>query len=464
MGLKLVYIFRRRFILRLCSFRTVILGIGIRHYITNSISTLVHKYRILHSVDLFKSQWWDYSELLDFQYLRLKEIVNYAYSSIPGYRNKWDEYGVSPSSIKSLDDIRLLPIINRHELQHNHSWINKREIENTLYTGGSTGTSLEYYDSSLCAAVRWNSHLRGWSWNGYRPGKRIAIIASSQGSVSANNVLTLSGDLSVSRMRQHSNLLLAFKPEYIRGYVSSLYIFALYLINNHISLHGVKAIDPISENLYDYQRKVIESAFNSTIFEEYCCNDGGASAWECGSHSGLHYAMERAIIEQVDGEMIVTDLWNKAMPFIRYRNGDAVEFLEQSCSCGRQLPLIRVKGRDNDIIITREGPLSPTALMYHGIGYNLKADFRSGIQCVQYIQEPGYILVANIVINDWCSEKEISSFVKALNRLAIGMTVVVNTVQTIESTGKGKRAFIINNDSSLLCSWNKSHNLPIDQT
>ena len=201
----------------------------------------------------------------------------------------------------------------------------------------------------------------------------------------------------------------------------------------------------------------MEKAFSCEIFDEYVCNDGGASAWECEAHEGLHYFMERAIIEDVDGEMIVTDLWNKAMPFIRYKNGDSLTFLDKKCSCGRFLPLIKVKGRDNDIIITKKGVMSPSFLVHHGIGLvgidKSDPKFRSGIRAIQYIQKPGYILEVNCIKNQWFCNSEIVELKNKLSEIAVGMEIKINFVEDISATKKGKRSFIINEDKELLRKW-----------
>ena len=403
-------------------------------------------------IDLNKSQWWSYKKLVNFQNDRLQKIVTYACNNIPGYRKKFDQAGIKPENIKTIQDLIKLPITTREELQNNKNFVNEKLISATLYTGGSTGTPLSYYESADSGKIRWNSHLRGWSWNGYMPGKRLAVIAGAQGIIGQKNNLTLVGALTSINLRKNVNKLLAFKPEYIRGYVGSLFILAKYCLDNGIQLEGIKAIDPVSENLYDYQRKIMEKAFNCDVFEEYCCNDGGACAWECNAHEGLHYFMERSIIEEVDGEMIVTDLWNKAMPFIRYRNGDSIKFLNKKCPCGRKLPLIQARGRTNDTIITPKGPVGATFLMMRAIRYDKQHRF--GIRAVQYIQKSHYKLIVNIVKNKGCSDKEITEYQKDLCKLVPKMKIRFNFVEDIPTTKKGKRQFVINEDKELLKKWN----------
>lgn len=413
----------------------------------------MHYYRSFP--DLKNSQWWNFEQLQNLQEERLRKIVQYAYKKIPGYRRKFNGAGISPDNIRSLDDLHEIPLTTREELQNNPEFVNRRLISGTLYTGGSTGSSLKYYESKESGIIRWNVHLRGWSWNGYTPGKRLAVIASAQGVVKKKNTLNLSGDLTAVNLKKDVEELQKFRPQHLRGYVGSLYIVAKYCLDNDVFIEGIESINPISENLYDYQRRTMEKAFGCPVYEEYCCNDGGACAWECDAHEGLHYCMERAIIEDIDGEMVVTDLWNRAMPFIRYKNGDSVTFLDNKCSCGRELPLIKVKGRDNDLIITKNGVIGATFLMYHGIGYDNPDRFRSGISTIQYVQKPGFRLEVNVVKNSWCKEEELLQLKEELSEIATGMEVNINIVDEIPKSKKGKRSFIINEDCELLDKWNK---------
>ena len=408
--------------------------------------------------NLEKSQWWNYEQLLSFQNKRLRKIVNYAYENIPGHRAKFIENRVKPNDVQTVDDLYKLPTTTREEIQENDRFVNKKLITGTLYTGGSTGTTLKYFESKESGMIRWLAHLRGWRWNGYEHGsKRIAVISSAQGIVGGENTLNLHGDLTEKNLAVNISKINEFRPQHLRGYVSSIYIMAKYCLDNNMTIDGIESINVIAETLYDHQREVIEKCFKCKVYEEYCCNDGGASAWECGAHNDLHYTMERAIIEEVGGEMIVTDLWNKAMPFIRYRNGDAVKFLDEKCRCGRALPLISVQGRTNDILLTPNGPISPVFLMHHGSGQvgidKRMGDFRSGIRCVQYIQDSGYRLKVNLVKNKWCSSKEIEEFLTTLDEIAPGMHIDLQVVDELMTTEKGKRQFIVNNDKELLRKW-----------
>ena len=412
--------------------------------------------RLIPNLD--KSQWWSYERLLHFQEKRLRKIISYSYDNIPGYQSKFNNIGIMPDDIRDLGDLKKIPITTREELQDNPDYVNQSLIAGTLYTGGSTGTTLRYYECSHGQKMRLLGHQRGWRWNGYDHGRdSLAVIASAQGTVSGENVLHLCGNLTSENLQQNVKLLLEYKPRFLRGYVSSLFILAKYCIDHSITIDFIQSINPISENLYDFQRQLMEHAFQCQVFEEYVCNDGGACGWECGRHNGLHYTMERSIIECVDGDMVVTDLWNRAMPFIRYKNGDSVSFIEGTCSCGRELPLMKVKGRANDIIISPRGPISPSFLVHHGCGMagpdKKITSFQSGIQSVQYVQKPGYNLEVNVVKNPWCTLQEMNQFRNNLQKLVGDMNISITDVEVIPTTSKGKRHFIINQDPDLLKQW-----------
>ena len=424
----------------------------------NDARKLMNSLRYPRAVNLNKSQWWTFDKLMAFQNDRLRKMLEYAYRNIPAYKKKFDDVQARPQDIQCIDDLKGLPFTTREEMQENPNFVNKDLITSTLYTGGSTGSTLRYFESYESGRMRWHVHLRGWGWSGYVHGKkRLAVISSSQGVVAGKNVINLLGDLSEENIRENIRQILEFRPQHFRGYVSSLYIMARYCIDHDISISSIGSVNTISENLYDYQRETIEEGFRTKVFDEYVCNDGGACAWECDAHEGLHYNMERAIIEEINGEAIVTDLWNKAMPFIRYRNGDSITFLGNQCSCGRALPLITVKGRSNDILISRKGPVSPTFLMHHGSGLvgadkKMKA-FRSGIRTVQYVQKPGFRLIMNIVKNPWCQNQEIEQLKENLRDIASGLDVHIQIVNEIPSSPKGKKQFIINEDEGLLKKW-----------
>ena len=92
-------------------------------------------------------------------------------------------------------------------------------------------------------------------------------------------------------------------------------------------------------------RKFIEKAFGAEVFDIYGCTEIKEIAWECEKHEGYHINEDDVYVEILHGEspakpgevgdIVLTDLRNKAMPLIRYRIGDRGLLIAGNCSCGR---------------------------------------------------------------------------------------------------------------------------------
>lgn len=406
--------------------------------------------------DLQGSECWSLEQQRSYQSERLVAIFRHHYENTPGYRELCRRHGSSIDSVSGIQDIGRLPIVERSWLRNNSHAVNHRyRFGAVMHTGGSTGEPLEYVGCRRYHLLREQAHFRGWGHFGLHDPSEFVVLASAQGRLATAR--NLSGELDSENARNVIESLNSAECRYVRGYASSVYIVAMYMLQQGIGNHTVRAFNLISENLYDWQREAISAAFPmSEVYEEYCCNDGGASAWECHVHAGLHEAVERAIIEPSDtGEMVVTDLWNRAMPFVRYRNGDfLVSRTLESCPCGRTLPRIKVRGRANDILVTPFGPVSPTYLMMWGAGYAYTgAVHNRGFSQIQYVQTPAYQLTVNLVKNEQYTAADLRRLQKQVDRICRGMTVDYRFVDRIETTPSGKRHFVINMDRDLLAQW-----------
>jgi len=155
---------------------------------------------------------------------------------------------------------------------------------------------------------------------------------------------------------RYAFLMRRFNPEIVRGYASSVYMMAKYMLKEGIDYVHPKAVITSAEMLLDYMRKTIEEAFSCPVFDYYGSREIGAIASECEMHSGYHISAENVVLEFVrngehvgageDGVILVTSLRNFGMPFIRYAIGDVGKPSDDVCSCGRGLPLMSsIEGR-----------------------------------------------------------------------------------------------------------------------
>ena len=165
---------------------------------------------------------------------------------------------------------------------------------------------------------------------------------------------------------------------------------------------------------------------------------------ECDRHEGLHVSVDNLFVEVLKdgkpagpgerGEIVITDLHNYGMPFIRYRNGDLVIQGEKPCSCGRGLPLIRdVDGRKMDEIVSMEGKLVSGGFFPH-----LLKEFQE-IDKYQVVQQArDRLLIRFVPKTDWPDARRAFCLEEIRKVLGDGMQVEFQAVDDIPLSASGK--------------------------
>jgi phenylacetate-CoA ligase len=241
-------------------------------------------------------------------------------------------------------------------------------------------------------------------------------------------------------------------PSFIRGYASSIYLFAAFIRDNKLEISfQPNAIFTTGDMLFSGQRKMIEEVFNTQVFDQYGLNDGGISAYECEEHCGMHMDTERAIFETVneegnqivsqEGKILATSLYNYALPFIRYDTGDIGTISDSKCACGRKMALLKsFLGRSNDA-------LKLGGFIVNDPGYGeLLGNF--DIEQFQIIQEDSNSITFRIIKGKTYNKENEKSIKKRMVDLLPKQVGKVNIkfdyVNSIPITKSGKYKFIIN--------------------
>ena len=281
-----------------------------------------------------------------------------------------------PLTMHSLGDVGALPIttkndvrLNRKHFQACESRIRQR-IRAT--TGGSTGQPLTFSMSRDDYLRSIGIRLAGWHLAGYVLGDRLGTFGgASLAKLDAvpwhiscadfvlNRRQFSAADMDDDRIAQYWDYMERWKPAYLRGYPFALAEFCRHGPEGVIDLYRPKAVLTTSEMLTESDRATIEKTLGAPVFDGWGLNDGGAAAYECDEHNGMHVDTTRAYVETVDdagksvwgvpGRIIVTSLTNKAFPFVRYDTGDMGTLTWRDCGCGRSgLMLTQVLGRADE--------------------------------------------------------------------------------------------------------------------
>jgi phenylacetate-CoA ligase len=145
------------------------------------------------------------------------------------------------------------------------------------------------------------------------------------------------------------------------------------------------------------------------------------------------------------GEVVLTDLDNYFMPFIKYKNGDVIETSDELCSCGRTLPLIKkIEGRIVDSLMTPSGKFVHQVHFTHLLD-EFKWYKRYNIYKYQVVQEAKDKIIWNIVAESIPNEKEIEKLLMVLEKDFLGVELRINFVEDIPNEPSGKYSVVKSN-------------------
>ena len=403
----------------------------------------------LHHFDLstregvIRNQFMNQDQIRRYQESLLQNLVRYVYHQIPYYRQLFDKNGISPGSIRTFDDIKKIPVLTKRDVIRCYDqMVNPDLVHKTHLSGGTTGLRVKWAYSKDWSILFGRTQWRGFGWAGLSPQSRVVSFYSRNIGTIVPDHLLLKDTFSIKNIDEDLARARDFRPDFAYCFASSAYMVARYLLEKGQTF-PLKGVITTSDQLFPHYRECIESAFECEVFNNYGCNDGGAWGAECPEHTGFHHDFERSIMEfDPDGRMLVTDLWNYALPFIRYENGDTGEWISDECPCGRKMPLFRIQGRINDYVILPHTIISPSAvsdLLRHPALRDIRLIQDNSTRCcIQYEPAPGY------------NEPDCRDALAPLIQLLGGCSIDIVSVDAIERPVSGKQRVVENRSNTTI--------------
>lgn len=340
-------------------------------------------------------------EIRALQWHKLKALLEDVYSSVPFYRRRFEEAGIRPDDVRGWEDFRRLPLTSKRDIKaaYPHEVVASDRLHTRLIERVTTGTTdaplrfvidTEMFDLGVARA------LRVLDWAGSTLGDRMVqlgpirerrglqhrlfahmtqrLVLDTLALTTSSTPLCCPADTSVpdridlDRAGRYCRSIAAQRPGLIYGYVTDLLALAAYI--EHTGFTGIRprAVVSSAEILTDPARRRLETIFGAEVFDLYGATEFPAIACECEVHNGLHVLSDSYVVEIISdgrdaspgetGEVVITDLDNRVMPFIRYRIGDAARATDRRCSCGRSFPLIdMIEGRTSEVVVAPGGRL-----------------------------------------------------------------------------------------------------------
>jgi phenylacetate-CoA ligase len=336
--------------------------------------------------DVVPRALWPPDRLAAYQVSALRGILAFAQAHSTYHRARFAEAGADPAGVRTLADLGRFPFLTKADIRAHRDEIVARGTPDRMElvpfsTGGSTGEPVKFFVDRGRIANEWAMCWRARSWWGLDWGDPWIWLWGSPIELTAqhrfknlrdrllNRRLLSAFDMTEAQMRGYVDLIRRVRPRYLYGYASAVFFLAEFMLKSGLRLgpQDLRVVYTTADTLYPHMRTAIERAFGCPVAIEYGSRDGGFLAHECPK-GRLHVHADRVVMETVRGtqpvppgeagEIVLTELDARAMPFIRYRTGDVGTFDPEPCPCGRGLPVLKaLQGRASDFLLARGGRL-----------------------------------------------------------------------------------------------------------
>jgi phenylacetate-CoA ligase len=410
------------------------------------------------------SQWFDREALDRLKLANLRSLLLHAAANVPYYRELFRSLRFDARAVTSLADLEALPVLTRDTIRERYDDLidpTRRGRTIQKQTSGSTGSPVRFEYCNDSESWRQAVRLRAYGWAGYRQGLPTIHYWGTGTRVARG--LRVELDRALRRevyvdaarqdegaMRATAERIARMKPRAIVAYTQALACFARWVLDRGARDWGDIVVIGGAEPMLPRDRAVLERVFGERVYETYGSRETMLVASECERRAGLHVAEENVIVEIARdgrtvpagdaGDVLVTDLHNYAMPFIRYVNGDVARFSRAGrCGCGRELQrLARVDGRVSDTMRTKNGAPVP-GMVFISLLNAHEAEIRE-FQAVQ--RASGAVELRVVPGRSW-SESAFAPTARRLRSYFGGLPFEVVLVDAIAAGPSGKRRHVI---------------------
>jgi phenylacetate-CoA ligase len=316
-----------------------------------------------------------------------KNILLHAYKNVPFYSKRLKEANVVNNEKVRLSNFESLPLLTRSDIQQNLIKLASRDFHKRRWhyysTSGSTGTPMRFIRDS--SDIKWGLLASKYYFDfilgiDELVAKKTFLMCIDNKSYSIKRLRSkiINWFLNLKffntcRITQQDlircvSFINSFKPCIIKSMPTTLYELCKFVEQKRLTVYQPKVVLNSFQKLYRYMRDQIEKVFGERLYDFYGSREISSIAGEC-KDGLLHIFNFNNYIEVLDeqnhpvkegemGKIVITDLHNYTMPFIRYEIGDLGILGPKRCKCGNPLPTLKeITGKSRDFFIREDGSL-----------------------------------------------------------------------------------------------------------
>ena len=408
------------------------------------------------------AEGWSADAVWDYQREQLQRTLLHAAMHCPHYGRAFAASGFHPESVKTPDDLRACPLLEKQHLRADRDSLVSTEFpaSSRLYiaTGGSTGVPVGFYLHKGVSRPKEQASLEAsWQRGGFFKGARLAVIrghvtsSTSRGRIISYDatrdwLMLSSSHLTAGRFPEYVSALEEFRPDLLHAYPSA----ALQLAD-HLRRAGQVWRLPLrgllcgSERLTIPQKRLLEQVFQCRVYRWYGHAERVILAGE-GRRSELfyfwpHYGFVEFGPPDDEGfrEVIGTSFHNLVMPLIRYRTGDYVRLAPDTMSKEFPWPAaVEIAGREQEFLVSASGRRISLA------AFNMHGDVFDGLFAVQFYQdEAGRAEFRYVAGPEFHSSRRAAIESAIRQKLGDDFQVTLRQVSETEKTPRGKHRWLV---------------------
>lgn len=390
------------------------------------------------------------------QSARLIKMVENCYNHVPFYKKKFDEIGLLPGDIKSIEDITKLPFTVKQDLRDNYPFglfaVPNETLVRIHASSGTTGKQtvvgytqhdIDVWAEGAARAIVAAGGTKGdkihvsYGYGLFTGGLGLHYGAERLG---ATAIPVSSGNThrQMQILQDFGSDFLCCTPSYAMFIGESLK--AAGIDSAKLPLRaGIFGAEAWSENM----RREIEKSLNIKAYDIYGLSEiaGPGVAYECCEQTGMHICEDYFYPEVVDpdtleplpdgkfGELVFTCIGKEALPLVRYRTRDITALSHEKCACGRTLvKMLKPKGRSDDMLIIRGVNVFPSQVEHVILSLGMEPNYQIVVDRVNNLD----VMTVKIEMSDALLSDSVRKVEDQENRIKVAMQTTLGVSAKIK--------------------------------